>query len=152
MEPKGSAFTSSLHFSLSWASSIQFIPPHHTSRRSILILSSHLRLCLPNGLWSCWHSIQKLWTIIYIFVNKGSVRKMCSHLLTHRWKCSTLGTVNEGQLNKLKILLAHLFLSFSWKTLTSRGQRNPNRSRGHRSGGEICNCMKLQKQFHLPFE
>jgi hypothetical protein len=37
--------------SLSWASSIQFTPPHHTSWRSILILSTHLRLCLPSSLF-----------------------------------------------------------------------------------------------------
>jgi hypothetical protein len=38
---------SALHLSLSWASSIQSITPHLTSLRSILILSSHLRLGLP---------------------------------------------------------------------------------------------------------
>ena len=43
------AFTSARHLSLSWASSIQSIPPHPTSWRSILILSSHLRLGLPSG-------------------------------------------------------------------------------------------------------
>ena len=47
------AFTSAGHLSLSWASSIQSIPPHPTSWRSILILS-HLRLGLPSGLFpSC---------------------------------------------------------------------------------------------------
>ena len=45
-------FTSSHHLSLSWASSIQSIPPHPTSWRSILILSSHLHLGLPSGLFS----------------------------------------------------------------------------------------------------
>ena len=35
------AFTSAWHLSLSWASSIQSIPPHPTSWRPILILSSH---------------------------------------------------------------------------------------------------------------
>ena len=40
------ALTSSRHMSLSWASSIQSIPPHTTSWRSILILSSHLRVGL----------------------------------------------------------------------------------------------------------
>jgi hypothetical protein len=35
------AFTSARHLSLSWASSIQSIPPYPTSWRSILILSSH---------------------------------------------------------------------------------------------------------------
>ena len=42
-------FTSALHLSLSWASSIQSIPPHSTSWRAILILSSNLRLGLPSG-------------------------------------------------------------------------------------------------------
>jgi len=37
---------------LSWASSIQSISPHPPSWRSILILSSHLRLRLPSGLFT----------------------------------------------------------------------------------------------------
>ena len=37
--------------SLSWARSIQSMPLHHTSRRSVLILSSLLRLGLPSGLF-----------------------------------------------------------------------------------------------------
>ena len=45
------AFTSARHLSLSWASSIQSQPSHPTSWRSILILSSHLRLGLPSGLF-----------------------------------------------------------------------------------------------------
>ena len=45
------AFTSVLYISLSWASPIQSIYPHPTSWRSILILSAHLRLGLPNGLF-----------------------------------------------------------------------------------------------------
>ena len=43
--------TSARHPSLSWAKSIQSPQPLPTSSRSILILSSHLRLCLPNGLF-----------------------------------------------------------------------------------------------------
>ena len=43
------AFTSARHLSLSWTSSIQSTPPHPTSCRSILILSSHLRLW-----WAMW--------------------------------------------------------------------------------------------------
>ena len=39
------------YLSLSWASSIQSMPPHPTSKRSILILSSHLRLGFPSGLF-----------------------------------------------------------------------------------------------------
>ena len=45
------ALTSVRHFSLSWASPIQSIYPHPTSWRSILILSTHLRLGLPSGLF-----------------------------------------------------------------------------------------------------
>ena len=43
------AHTSAPHLSLSWASSIQSIPPQPTSWRSILILSSRLSLGLPSG-------------------------------------------------------------------------------------------------------
>ena len=42
--------TSARHLSLSWANSIQSSQPPPTSWRSILILSSHLRLGLPSGL------------------------------------------------------------------------------------------------------
>ena len=43
--------TSARHLSLSWANSIQSSQPPPTSWRSILILSSHLSLGLPNGLF-----------------------------------------------------------------------------------------------------
>ena len=44
------ALTSVHQLYLSWASPIQSIYPHPTSWRSILILSTHLRLGLPSGL------------------------------------------------------------------------------------------------------
>ena len=44
------ALTSVCHLSLSWANPIQSIYPHPTSWRSIIILSTHLRLGLPSGL------------------------------------------------------------------------------------------------------
>jgi hypothetical protein len=44
------AFTRARHLSLSRARLIQSMPPHPTSRRSILIVSFHLRLGLPSGL------------------------------------------------------------------------------------------------------
>ena len=43
------ALTSVRHLSLSWASPIQSTYPHPNSWRSILILSTHLRLGLPSG-------------------------------------------------------------------------------------------------------
>ena len=49
------ALTSVRHLSLSWASPIQSIYPHPTSWRSILILSTHLRLGLASGVFpSCF--------------------------------------------------------------------------------------------------
>ena len=45
------AVTSVRHMSLSWASPIHSIYPHPTSWRSILILSAHLRLGHPSGLF-----------------------------------------------------------------------------------------------------
>jgi hypothetical protein len=45
------ALTSARHLSLFWASPIQSSHPHLTSWRSILKLSSHLRLGLPSGLF-----------------------------------------------------------------------------------------------------
>jgi hypothetical protein len=55
-------FTSARHLFLSSASSIQSIPPHPTSWRSILILSSHLRLGLPSGLFPSGFPTKTLYT------------------------------------------------------------------------------------------
>jgi len=43
--------TSAYLLSLSWCSSIQSIPPHPTSWKSILVLSSHLCLGQSYALW-----------------------------------------------------------------------------------------------------
>jgi hypothetical protein len=44
-------FTRALHWPLSWARAIHSISPHPISLRSLLILSSHLRLGLHSGLF-----------------------------------------------------------------------------------------------------
>jgi hypothetical protein len=44
-------FTRAIHWSLSWARSIQSIASHLISPRSILILSTHLRLSVSSGLF-----------------------------------------------------------------------------------------------------
>jgi hypothetical protein len=51
-------FTRALHWSLSWALSIQTTPFHPISLRFILILSTHLRRGLPSGSLSYWLSHQ----------------------------------------------------------------------------------------------
>ena len=54
------ALTSVRHPSLSWASPIQSIYSHPTSWKSILILSTHLRLGLPSGLFHSGFTIKTI--------------------------------------------------------------------------------------------
>ena len=56
------ALTSVRHLSLSWDSPIQSIYPHPTSWRSILILSTHLCLGLPSGLFPPGFPTKTLYT------------------------------------------------------------------------------------------
>ena len=56
------ALTSLHHLSLPWTSPIQSIHPHPTSWRSILILSTNLRLGLPSGLFPSGFPTKTLYT------------------------------------------------------------------------------------------
>ena len=56
------ALTSIQHLSLSWPSPIQSIYPHPTSWRSILIVSTHLCLGLPSGLFPSGFHTKTLYT------------------------------------------------------------------------------------------
>ena len=56
--------TSVRHLSLSWASPIQSMYPHPTSCRSILIISTHLRLGLPSGLFPSGFPTKTLYTLL----------------------------------------------------------------------------------------
>ena len=58
------AFTSAYHLSLSSVTSIRSMPLHPTSWRSILILSSHLSLGLPNGLFPSGFPTKSLYTTL----------------------------------------------------------------------------------------
>ena len=71
------ALTSVRHLSLSWASPIQSIYPHLTSWRSIIILSTHLRLGLPSGLLPSGFPTKNLYTPL-----SSPVRVTCpAHLI-----------------------------------------------------------------------
>ena len=69
------ALTSVRHLSLSWASPIQSIYPHPTSWRSILILSTHLSLGLPSGLFPSGFPTKTLYTPL-----SSPIRATCPQL------------------------------------------------------------------------
>jgi hypothetical protein len=66
MEPEGSVFTRALHSLLFWATSIHTIPFHPISRRSILILSTNLRLGLPSGLLPSGYPTNVLYAFLLV--------------------------------------------------------------------------------------
>jgi hypothetical protein len=58
-------FTRALHWSRSWARSIQSVPSHPISLRSILIFSTHLRLGLPSGLFPSSFTTNILYAFLF---------------------------------------------------------------------------------------
>ena len=71
------ALTSVRHLSLSWASPIQSIYSHPTSCRSILILSTYLRLRLPSSLFPSGFPTKNLYTPL-----SSPIRSTCpAHLI-----------------------------------------------------------------------
>ena len=86
------AFTSARYFSLSWASSIQSIPPHPTSWRSILILPSHLRLGLQNGLFL---QVSPTKHCIRLFSHPYALCAPPISFLSILWKWETLCSLNS---------------------------------------------------------
>ena len=69
--------TSVRHLSLSWAGPIQSIHPHPSSWRSIPILSTHLRLGLPSGLFPSGFPTKTLYNPLF-----SPIRATCpAHLI-----------------------------------------------------------------------
>ena len=69
------ALTSVRHLSLSWANPIQSTYPYPTSWRSILILSTRLRLGLPSGLLPSGFPTKTLYTPLSSPIHKQIRRK-----------------------------------------------------------------------------
>ena len=87
------ALTSVHHLSLSWASPIQSIYPHPTSWRSILILSTHLCLGLPSGLFPSGFPTKTLYATVksktkYTKQRQSSVYFLTDGRKTRRPECS----------------------------------------------------------------
>jgi hypothetical protein len=71
------AFTRALHWSLFWARSIQSLSSYPISLRSILILSAHLRLGIPSGLFHSGISTNILYAFLF-----APIRSTCpAHLI-----------------------------------------------------------------------
>jgi hypothetical protein len=62
-------FARAFHVGLSWARSFQFIPSHHIPLRSILILSTHLRLGLPSGLLPSGFATNILYAFLFSLIH-----------------------------------------------------------------------------------
>jgi hypothetical protein len=97
--------TSARHLSLIWANSIQSPRPLPTSWRSILMLSSHLRLGLPYGLFPSGFPTNTLCTAL-----SSPTRGTCpAHLIRLDFTTRTI--------------LCKEYRSFSSKTRNSRGSK-----------------------------
>jgi hypothetical protein len=70
-------FTGALHLFLSWARPIQSTSLHPNSKTSVLLLSTHLRLGLPSGLFPTGFPTNNLYALLF-----SPIRATCStHLI-----------------------------------------------------------------------
>ena len=71
------AFTSARHLSLPWARSIQSMAPNPTVGRSISILTSHLRLGLPSGLFASVFPTKPLYKPLFSPKHAHAAHRRC---------------------------------------------------------------------------
>jgi len=89
--------TSLRHLSLSWASPIQSVYPHPTSWRSILILSTHLRLGLPSGLLLSGFPTKTLYSpLSNTAINYGWLKALLKCNLVQALRLCTDRTAHRG--------------------------------------------------------
>jgi hypothetical protein len=107
-------FTRALHLFLFWARPIQSTSPHPTSPRSSLILSTHLRLDFPSGLFHSGFPTNNLYAFLFYPIRTTWL----AHLI----------------LLDLIILIFNTFLQClkTWKCVTITKTRNEN-SKRHQS-------------------
>ena len=118
--------------SLSWARSFQFVPLHRTTWRSILILSYHLRLGLPSGVFPSGFHTKTMYTpllsptgatcpvrlILLDFIARTVLGEECRSLNSSM--CSVLHPPVTSSLFDPNILLNTLFSN----TLSPRSSLN----------------------------
>ena len=91
-------FTRAHHLSLSWARSIQPMPPHSTFWRTILVLPSHIHLGLPTGLVPSRFPTKTLYAsgaapvlsvLMPVFLRGDNLWIVCDRdSIRPKWKCS----------------------------------------------------------------
>jgi hypothetical protein len=89
------AFTRACHLSLSWARLIQSMPPHATSRKSILILSSQILMTLEFS----WHIFVKSLNIKF-HQNPSSVSQAVPHWKTDMMKLIVIFAILQTRLQR----------------------------------------------------